>query len=459
MSKLHDTVIDRRRVLKTAGAGGAALAAALLAARPAHIRAQEVKLTFMHWGDLNEKTALENVIKKFQDENPGIRIDQQHVPDDYGTKLNTLAAANELPDLFHMSEGPAHTWAAEGRVMDLTDYRSQYPQFNDRLPQTFYYYDVGRTFGTMNAAEIVMLFYNREMFEEAGVAVPPSAAGSAYTWDQFVETAKQLTLDSDGRNATDPEFDADNIQQYGISFPTGWLGWYPLLRSNGGDITTPDGMTLTLNTPEAIEVFTRLQELIYTHRVAPTPAQAENLPATSVQLQTRRVAMVIDGQWNLLSLGEAEVPVGVGVLPSFKQPTTVIVGSITAIHGETEHPAEALAFWLYHNDPQKNLDLFQRGLMMPLEEKYYTDQASIDYWTANEFHPTGYREAGVDYLRNNSVSSPVTLRGWETIESRIIAGLDPLWLGEQAPQDAITAMEPSVQELLQGKFPSGSDQA
>lgn len=456
MAKMLETAISRRRMLKTAGVGGAALAAAMLAARPAHIRAQEVELTFMHWGDLNEKTAITNVIKKFQDENPGITINQQHVPDDYATKLNTLAAAHQLPDLFHMSEGPAHTWAAEGRLMDLTPYVDQYPQFKDRLPQTFYYFAEGHTHGTMNAAEIMMLFYNRDLFEKAGVPAPPASAATAYTWDQFVETAKALTLDAGGRNASDPEFDPENIRQYGISFPTGWTGWYPLLRSNGGNITNADGTQLTLNTPEAVEVFQRLQDLIYTHHVAPTPSQAENLPATSIQLQTQRVAMVIDGQWNLLSLGEAGVPVGVGVLPSFKEPITVIVGSITAINAATAHPAETLAFWLYHNDPQKNLDLFQRGLMMPLEAKYYTDQASIDYWTANEFHPEGYREAGVDYLAQNSVSSPVTLRGWETIESRLTAGLDPVWLGKQAPQDALVVLEPDVQALLQGKFPSGS---
>ncbi|MGC4105381.1 MAG: sugar ABC transporter substrate-binding protein [Thermomicrobiales bacterium] len=453
---MTDSPMNRRGFLKTAGAG-VALSAAILAARPAAAKQDKVTLTFMHWGDLNEKTAITNVIKKFEEANSNITIDQRHVPDDYGTKLNTLAAANDLPDLFHMSEGPAHAWAADGKIMDMTQYRDKYPVFGDRLPQTFYYYAPGKTFGTMNAAEIMMLFYNREMFEESGVTPPPAKASEALSWDEFVALAKSVTVDNSGKTANDPDFDGDNIRQYGISFPRGWLGWFPLVKSNGGDLTDADATTFTLNSDEGAEVIQKLQDLIYVHKVAPTPSQAENLPATSVQLQSRRVAMVIDGQWSLLSLGEAQVPVGVAVLPTLKTPTTVIVGSITAVHADTEHPDEALAFWLFHNDPVHNLDLFARGLMMPLEEKYYIDQASIDLWTKNSAHPDGYIDAGVNYLKDNSISSPVVLKDFEKIDAAISAGLDAVWLNKATAKDALDTMASDVQALLKGKYPSGSD--
>jgi multiple sugar transport system substrate-binding protein len=450
--------MNRRKLFQYAGAigTGAALSASILSNRPAAAQEEEVTITFMHWGDLNEKTALTNVIKKFEEMNPNIRVDQRHVPDDYMTKLNTLAAANDLPDVFHMNEGLAHTWAAEGRLMDLTDYVAQYPSFQNRLPQTFYYHAPGRTFGTMNAAEIVMLFYNTELFEAGGITPPPAKAAEAYTWDQFVETAKALTLDGNGRNAADPEFDGDSIRQYGVSFPRIWLTWFPLIKSGGGDITNPEGTEFTLNSPIGVDVIQKLQDLIYVHKVAPTPTASDQLPALSVQMQSRQVAMVIDGQWNLMSLAEAKVPLGVGVLPSFGTPTTVITCSVTAISGSTEHPAESLAFWLFHNDPVYNLDLFARGLMMPLEEKYYTDPESIALWTDNESHPEGYLDAGVNYLRENSVSAPLTLKGWETIEPRLNAGLDPVWLGEQSAQEALDAVAPEIQGLLNGKYPSAA---
>jgi multiple sugar transport system substrate-binding protein len=451
-------VLSRRRLIQYSGmaGAGAALSASILAARPAAAQDEEVTLRFMHWGDLNEKEALANVIEKFEELNPNIKIDQQHVPDDYMTKLNTLAAANDLPDIFHMSEGIAHTWAVEGRVMDLTQYVDQYPSFKNRLPQTFYYYAPGKTFGTMNAAEIVLLFYNTEMFEEAGVAPPPTKAEEAYTWDQFVEAAKALTIDGSGKNAADPEFDAENIRQYGVSFPRIWLSWFPLSKSNGGDLTNADGTQFTLNAPESAEVIQKLQDLIYVHKVAPTPAQAEQLPAVSVQLQSRRVAMLIDGQWSLMSLAEAKVPLGVGVLPSFGIPTTTISCSITAVSGTTEHPAEAVAFWVFHNDPEYNLEPYVRGLWMPLEEKYYTDPEAIALWTDNEFHPEGYVDAAVNYLLNNSVPGPLILKGWDTIEPRLNAGMDPIWLNEQTAKEALDALAPEIQGLLQGKYPSAA---
>ena len=458
----HRSRLDRRQFVRLSAlaAGGAALAPRASSARAAGLASAQgtVTLTFMHWGDLNEKQAIADVIERFEEANPNIRIEAQHVPDDYGTKLNTLAAANELPDLFHMSEGPAHTWAEEGRIMDMTPFLDQYPEFKNRLPQTFYYFAPGKTFGTMNAAEIALLFYNRELFEAAGVEPPPAAAESAYTWDQFVDTAKRVTLDNEGRNATDPDFDPENIKQFGVSFPTWWLGWYPLVKSNGGDLSNEDGTQYTLNSPEAVQVFQNLQDLIHTHRVAPTPSQAENLPATTALLQTKRVAMVIDGQWNLMSLGEAKVPVGVGVLPKFKEPVTVIVGSITAINAETEHPEEALAFWLYHNDPRYNLDLYARGLMMPLEEKYYTDPASIALWASNDAHPDGYKEAAIDYLRENAVASPIIHKDFEAINARLESGLDPLWAGDKTAQEALDELAGTLQPLLKGKYPAGGTQ-
>src|SRR5919112_4782193 len=119
--------LNRRRFMQmSALALGGGLAAR--SSGPA-LAQEEVKLTFMHWGDLNEKTALANVIKRFEEANPNIKIEAQHSPDDYATKLNTLAGADRLPDLFHMSEGPAHKWAEEGRIMNLTPYVDQYPEF------------------------------------------------------------------------------------------------------------------------------------------------------------------------------------------------------------------------------------------------------------------------------------------------------------------------------------------
>ncbi len=147
-----------------------------------------------------------------------------------------------------------------------------------------------------------MMFYNKELFAEADVDLPPSKAENGWTWDEFVEVSKKLTKDANGKNPDQPGFNPDNIVQYGVSIPTNFNGWLPLVQSNGGDITNEDGTKLTLNTPEAKEALEKIHDLIYKHHVAPTPVQMENMPATSVSLQTKKVAMAIDGQCGLYSI-------------------------------------------------------------------------------------------------------------------------------------------------------------
>jgi multiple sugar transport system substrate-binding protein len=447
--------INRRQLLQYTGAAGVgiALSASILDARPALAQDEEVDLTFMHWGDLNEKNALSEVIKKFEEANPNISIDQQHVPDDYYTKLNTVAAAGELPDIFHLSLVNSFEWATEGRLLDMTPYVDSTPSFANRMPDTFLYSAPEKTFGTPNAIVLNMLYYNTELFEEAGVAPPPATAADALTWDEFVQVAKAMTKDGSGKTALEEGFDPSNISQYGFAL-TGTNRWYGLLRSNGGDVADADGTTYTLNSPEAVQVFQNLQDLIHVHHVAPSPAQMENMPATAVQLQSRRVAMTIDGSFQMMTLGESKVPVGVGALPHFGIPLSSIGGALTAINAQTPYIDECVAFWLFHNDPAHTIDLYQRGLWMPLEMKYYTEQTEIEKWTNNEYHPEGFLDAGVDYFLNHSVhSTDWTFKNWSVIGPRVTAGLDFIYSGEKTARQALDDLAPEIQPLLAGRNP------
>jgi molecular chaperone HtpG len=53
------------------------------------------------------------------------------------------------------------------------------------------------------------------LFDAAGVEYPPASLDKAWTWDEFIEVAKRLTIDSNGRNATQAGFDKNNVEQYG----------------------------------------------------------------------------------------------------------------------------------------------------------------------------------------------------------------------------------------------------
>ncbi|GAB3408048.1 ABC transporter substrate-binding protein [Flindersiella endophytica] len=413
-------------------------------------------MQFMFWGSTAEQKAISQMLAQFKRERPEITVKPLFTPADFDTKLNALVAGNRAPDLTYMNAGMGYRLAEQGKLVNLYPYFDKYPDLANRLPGTYFWWDKGKTFGTQSANESMQLFYSKAAFKDAGIDLPPAEAAKAWSWDTFVEHAHQLTHDQNGRTPDQNGFDPKRIRQYGTSM-NWWHGtWYPLLLSKGIDFADETGKKSLLDTPEAIEVFQNLADLMYEHRVAPTPTQlGNNAPSTTVQLKTRRIAMVVDGQWTLLDLSEGDLEFGIGVLPSHGTPMTTTMGGATAIFASTKHEQEAVELYLFHDDPRQ-VDLFANGLWMPLSTKYYTDQAAIDSWTKNDAHPPEFRTAVVDYtLKNSKVTCYQRLKNIDAIDKVVTPALQVVQQGKQKAADVLRPLAKKLNGgLLQGSYPS-----
>ena len=419
--------------------------------------AQEAELLFTFWGSPQEKAAVEQMVADFEAQHPEIQVQAQHIPNTaYVEKISTMLASGSPPDVAYLGEGQAFPWAAEGTLLDLSSYFQEDTEASSRLEATYYNYGDGKTLGTNTAAETMVLYYNKALFEEAGVEPPPTKAADALTWDAFVDLAKQLTKDRNGNDATSAEFDPNNIETYGVSFPTWWGGYLPFVLSNGGTFASEDGTQLTLNQPEAVEAMQAMQDLIYVHHVAPTPTQAEAFPSADVMMQTGKVAMTIDGHWKILDFSQLGMDWGLGVLPKHDEPVTIVLGAPTVIFAGTEYPDAAFEFYKFHNNPQY-VDLFRKGLWMPLQESYYTDPERIAEWLDAEegVYPPEARDVLVDYTLNYTPSQPPTywLKNYAQIESEALnPALERLWNGQLDAQAAMDQAVEAAAPLMQGRW-------
>ena len=432
----------------------AILLSALILGLPAF--AQPAELTFTYWGSPFEREAIEKMVQAFNDAHPDIRVRAQHIPDGYEEKISTMLAGGTPPDVAYLGEGQAFPWALEGVIEDLTPHFMSDPEASNRLQVAYYNYEGDKTIGTNTAAETIILYYNKELFDAAGLGYPPSKASEAWTWDEFVEAAKRLTRDRNGNDATSPDFDPDNVETYGVSFPQWWGGYLPLIYSNGGSLASEDGTELLLNQPEAVEVLQNIQDLIYVHHVAPTPAQTEALPSADIMMQSGKVAMSIDGHWKVLDYSQLGFDWGMGVLPYFDEPVTILLGSPTVIFATTEHPDEAFEFYKFHNDPAQ-VDLYAKGLWMPLQLEYYTDPEKTAEWLdgIEGVYPPEARDVLIDYTLNNTPYQPHTY--WLKNSSQIFSeAVDPamtlLWTGEASAQEAMDQAVANSQGLMQGRW-------
>lgn len=422
--------------------------------------AEQVTLKMTYWGSPIEKEALLKSLDAFMAANPDIKVEAQHIPDDYDTKITTMIAGNIAPDVAYMSEGLALPLAEEGKLYDIQKFLDNDTELKreDFLPNIWYNWGDGKTLGTNTACEAAGLYYNKDIFDAAGVAYPPTTPETAWSWDEFVEVAQKLTIDYSGRNALDPDFDPANIRQYGVQFGTWWLGYLWAVISNGGSYASEDGMQLTLNSPEAVEAIQKLADLINVYHVAPSPIQAKAMPSPTISLQSQQVAMSIDGQWVLLDLGDAAADgafnFGVGILPKLKESITLVLGAPTVIFESTKHPEEAWKLFKWMANPETSLDLQAGGLWMPLLKAWYTDEELLAKWAVgNDAHPEGYVDAIANQVLNNGVSGPAyTLRNFAKIDAIATAALDRVWLGEI---DAQTALDEACEKAageMQGLY-------
>lgn len=425
-------------------------------AQPAESKKAPVKLKFTYWGSPVEKKAVEDAVKKFQEKYNWITVDAQHIPGDYATKITAMVAGNEAPDVAYLGEDLALPWAEEGKLYNIQDFLNTDKELkkDDFLDSIWYNWAPGKTLGTNTACEAFAIFYNKDLFKAANVAEPPTKAEEAWTWDQFVETAKKLTIDQNGKNAADPAFNPAKIKQYGVHFETWWGPWMSMVFSNGGDFVNADGTKLALTQPEAIEAIQKMADLINKYHVAPSPVAAKTMPAPAVALQSKQIAMTINGQWILLDLGSSKMNFGVGVLPKLKKSITLVLGAPTVIFKSTKTPEESWLLFKWLANPESSLDLQAGGLWMPLLKNWYTDPSLISKWAENNpAHPDGYKDAVMKQAMTNGVPGPgYYVKNFGKINAVIGPALDQVWLGKKTAEQALKEVEVKAQAEVKGRY-------
>jgi multiple sugar transport system substrate-binding protein len=417
----------------------------------ADAKKEPVKLKFTYWGSPDEKKAIEGATKKFTEKYPWITVEDVQIPNaDYNTKLTAMAAGNDIPDTGYMTGDLGDTWAKEGKFVNLFEMLAKDPDLKQEnyLDYVWYKQSPDNAWGISTAGETFGLFYRKDLLEKAGVATPPTTADTAWNWDQFVEAAKKLTIDKNGKNASEAGFDPKGIKQYGVTFETWNEPLNNFIYSNGGDWASKDGKNFTLNSPESAEAIQKLADLINVYHVAPSPLAAKSLPAMNVALQSGIAAMAIGGQWMNLDLGNAKVNYDIGVLPKLKKSLTVALSGATVLFKNSKHPDEAWMLFKWMSDPAGAIDLYSGGLWMPTLKAWYTDPALIAKWVDVNpaAHPPGFKNAMMNQLLENGVpGSTYYLKNQAKVTTTVISGLDAVWLGNKTAKDALNDIAAKVQ--------------
>ncbi|TCL76459.1 carbohydrate ABC transporter substrate-binding protein (CUT1 family) [Hydrogenispora ethanolica] len=421
--------------------------------------AAKTEITYMAWYNTTESEAadIQKTLDKFNASHDGIHVTLIAVSRaDYETKLNTMAAAKQLPDTCMMAEPMTIRYAAAGLLADVGD---MYKPDERPLKSLAFTYK-GKTVGYSCANEVLLLYYNKKLFDAAKLPYPPASADKAWTWKQFVEVAKKLTKDKNGKTPNDPGFDAKNIVTYGADFNRlSWM-WPVLAVSNGGGVMSPDGQKLLLGTPQTVQALQAIADLYLKDKVAPSIGDKNNMPSLDVTLLTGKVAMATSGQWEIgVSLKNSlkdGLQYGVGVLPRMKKAVTYNTGGPFVVFNSSKNLPAAKTFVRWISDEDNGWDLITGGIWMPVSAKWYASDEAIRKWADNPVHPpyAQYKTAVVDYAMNNAVQVPwYYFPSFDKLNDLIDSGMDQVWNGKLTAKQYITRILPRVKRLFEENRP------
>ena len=164
------------------------------------------------------------------------------------------------------------------------------------------------------------LFYNKDLFDEAGLPYPPHKYGEKYgvgtqwegEWniDKLEEIAKILTVDSAGKDATDPAFDKTKVAQWGYNHQFTEDPKAQGTLFGAGNIIGADNKAHV--PPQWLAEWKWYHHMIFEVGASPTDDEIEVYGLSGNAFNSGKIAMAVTHLWYTCCLTDGKTP------PAFK---------------------------------------------------------------------------------------------------------------------------------------------
>jgi multiple sugar transport system substrate-binding protein len=356
-------------------------------------------------------------------------------------RLRTLLAAGTPPDVAALEAGEALPLTDKGQFLALDPYikRDRYDLADFFEPAITQYQWKGKKYGLPRGMSNQSLYVNQNLFDDAGLRYPPTRLDApGWDFDEFLKAADRLT-----------KREGSAITQFGCTVGRALRGGYgQWVWTNGAEFFDKDFTRCTLDDPRAIEGLQFMQDLIYRHRVAPTPQEETAAGgAEAMFIAGGRVAMRIAPVAQVTRHRRATFRWDYAVNPRGKGKRLTTGGGVAwLILAESRQPEEAWAVFQH---------LVSLETAKQLAAVYYPGRRSaVQYLqTVDPDLPPKSRHVGADGQTVIHVN-PI-FPAWQEIErDLVVPELNALWRNERTAQQVIAALVPKVNDFLRTKGPA-----
>jgi multiple sugar transport system substrate-binding protein len=435
-----DKHFDRRTLLRGAGA----LGAASLSLMPTACSSEDDALTFFFAANPEEADARHRVVDAFQHIHPDIKVRTLLSGADPLQHMSIYCAGGKCPDVLMAWELTYAGLADRGVLLDLNTMLTQDKAFAAQLKaesipslyQTFTF--EGGQYALPEQWSGNFLFYNKEVFVEAGARPPPGRWDQPWSFAEFLDAAKALTKrDRSGRVSR-----WGYVDTWVASYAAGLFG-----MNNGIPWSTPrmNPRHLNFDHDAFLEGIQFCADLAHKHKVAPTSSDTQSM-STMDLFTSGRAAMALGGHWRWQTAARANgLDFDITVLPTGPRGRAArsnIGTTGLAIAASSPRRQQAWEFVKFATGPVGQAVIAESGLFVPVLRsaiespgfaKAHTRIDNLDVLTGGPSHAEGM---------------PITPE-WIKIAALMDRNIGPVLRGARPATSLANGLSHAVDEVLQ----------
>ncbi|WP_022868969.1 sugar ABC transporter substrate-binding protein [Schaalia vaccimaxillae] len=275
-------------------------------------------VTIQMWDYLGQgvsNTAMEAAVAAFEKANPGYEVKRTSFA--YGDLAKSIVqggVGGEVPDLAVVDVVDNQNFAALGLLKDMTDVAGNEAKQFHPGPWTSTQMD-GKTYGLPLNSNNLGLFYNKTLLDAAGVKIPT-------TWDELAATAKATASG-----------DVSGLAISAVKNEQGTFQVLPFVWQTGGDLTDYEA--------SGAEALTYLKSMIDDGAMSSAVTNYSQEDART-QFTAGKVAMMMNGPWELQNLSDVDFEWGVAPLPKGVEAATGLGGENVVVMEQAKHSEGAI---------------------------------------------------------------------------------------------------------------------
>ena len=394
--------------------------AMLLAVLSVAVADEPVTITYAHFSGAGaQEETLKKMIEVFETKNPDIKVDLQITGfDDYFTKLATTVGGSNAPDCFEMNMENYLAYMLRGSCTDLTGLVDPASYSEGTLAAVS---SDGKLYAVPMSFSTCVLFYNKALFDQAGIAYPTDA----WTWADVQTAAEAIKALGD--------------DIWGYYQPITYNEFYKSVKGNGGSLLNEDYTAFTLNSSENVAVLdAMLKRVRGENHVQPT---AEDMAGRGDwdMFTEGKLGMIITGIWGFPTFTEkCTFDWDIIVEPGYATKSTFFFANVNCVSPTSEKKEAAAKFIdAMGSDP----DIVQLRLDASWELPTIADQSKLSQYV--EVTPPANRAAVFDSM--DFAAAPPALRESGAASEIINNGLSTLEMNELSAQEALDAIQAELE--------------